>query len=119
MIRRIERGQVRIGMFICGFGGSWFLHPFWRSKFLIETGSDVEKIHASGVSHVLIDDERGVSPESGDSDQTRRQRHPPGKIAPPRAVAWRAPCPTGITPERHESSIARRRNALSRSKQAW
>lgn len=120
MIRRIERDQVRIGMFICGFWGSWFLHPFWRSKFLIETGSDVEKIHASGVSHVLIDDERGVSPESGDGDQNATAKAPVTQSRPTtRAVAWRAPLPDWDTP-RSDTRASDRKKAerlVSRSKQ--
>lgn len=50
-------------MFIQGFGGSWFKHPFWTSKFLIETAEDVEKVRQSDVPYVVIDDALGLGPE--------------------------------------------------------
>ncbi|CAN5344184.1 cyclic di-GMP phosphodiesterase [soil metagenome] len=53
-------------MYILGFGGSWFKHPFWGSKFLIETVEDVEKVRQSGVTYVLIDDELGAVPDGDD-----------------------------------------------------
>lgn len=49
-------------MFIHGFDGSWFDHPFWRKKFLLIDEMDVEKIRSSKVSAVIVDDERGAVP---------------------------------------------------------
>lgn len=120
MIRRIERDEVRIGMFICGFGGSWFLHPFWRAKFLIETPTDVLKVHTSGVPYVLIDDELGVVPDDGDDEvkattKPAMQRRP--IVAP---VVWRTPLPDWNSP-RSDTRTADRKKAerlVSRSKQA-
>ncbi|MFT3965342.1 MAG: HD-GYP domain-containing protein [Sphingobium sp.] len=63
MIRRIGCHEVRAGMYVQGFGGSWFRHPFWRSKFLLSSPRDVEKVRASGVPYVLIDDALGLAPE--------------------------------------------------------
>jgi putative nucleotidyltransferase with HDIG domain len=63
MLRQIRGDQIKQGMYIAGFGGSWFDHPFWRAKFLIETPEDVERVRGSGVPYVLIDDERGVGVE--------------------------------------------------------
>lgn len=62
MQRRIPPHQTVKGMFVCGFGGSWFRHPFWRGQFLIQSAEDVAKVHNSGVPYVVIDDERGVGP---------------------------------------------------------
>jgi putative nucleotidyltransferase with HDIG domain len=62
MIRRIEKGDIRVGMFIHGLEGSWLKHPFWRSQFLVESQEDVENIQASDVEAVLIDDARGAGP---------------------------------------------------------
>lgn len=50
-------------MYLHGFGGSWFKHPFWSSKFLLESPEDVEKVRQSQVPYVLIDDELGVGPQ--------------------------------------------------------
>lgn len=52
-------------MFIHGFEGSWFSHPFWRTRFLLERPEDLAALLASDVPAVLIDVERGVGPEPG------------------------------------------------------
>lgn len=49
-------------MYIHGFEGSWFSHPFWRTRFLLERPEDLAALLASDVPAVLIDIERGVGP---------------------------------------------------------
>jgi HD-GYP domain-containing protein (c-di-GMP phosphodiesterase class II) len=70
-------------MFIQGFGGSWFKHPFWSSKFLIETAEDIAKVRHSAVPYVLIDDALGLRPEEDEAPR-------PAAVAPSRP----APAPT-------------------------
>ncbi len=62
MRREIDPEQVRAGMYVLGFGGSWFDHPFWRGRFLLKSQSDVERVRSSGAPYVVIDDEKGVGP---------------------------------------------------------
>ncbi len=50
-------------MYVRGFGGSWFDHPFWRARFVLNTAEDVDRVRNSGVPYVLIDDEKGVGLE--------------------------------------------------------
>ncbi len=49
-------------MFIHGFVGSWFDHPFWRKKFLLVDEADALKIRESKVSAVIVDIARGAAP---------------------------------------------------------
>lgn len=49
-------------MYIHGFGGSWFKHPFWRPKFLLTSPEDIAKVREADVPYVLIDDELGEGP---------------------------------------------------------
>jgi HD-GYP domain-containing protein (c-di-GMP phosphodiesterase class II) len=63
MQRQIRPEDVRMGMYVCGFGGSWFGHPFFRAKFVLRTERDVERVQYSDIPYVVIDDERGVAPE--------------------------------------------------------
>ena len=37
---RVRKEDLRLGMYVQGVEGSWFDHPFWRSKFLL-TSADV------------------------------------------------------------------------------
>lgn len=61
-LQRILPDEVQLGMFIQGFEGSWFDHPFWRTRFVIAKERDLERVRASAVAAVVIDDERGAAP---------------------------------------------------------
>lgn len=66
MLKRIRVEDVRLGMYIHGFVGSWLDHPFWRNRFLLEDPEDLARIRASAVREVWIDVSRGadVPPEA-------------------------------------------------------
>ena len=63
MLVKIPPSEVRLGMYVAGFGGSWFEHPFWRPKFVIENKRDLDKVRHSSVPYVLIDETLGASVE--------------------------------------------------------
>lgn len=77
-------------MFIQGFDGSWLDHPFWRSKFVIETERDLDKVRESGVEAVIIDDEKGIAPKRAEP-----RWEPPHRPVTP---AWR-PQPMPAEPD--------------------
>ena len=79
-------------MYIHGFGGSWFKHPFWYSKFLLASDEDVAKVRNSDVPYVLIDDDLGAGVESAASALVRPIQ--PAAPAPPRGRPAYAPEPT-------------------------
>jgi len=62
MLQHIKPDRVELGMFVHGFVGSWFDHPFWRKKFVIQDEDDLVKIRESKVEAVIVDDERGLAP---------------------------------------------------------
>ncbi|WP_313534248.1 HD-GYP domain-containing protein [Sphingomonas sp.] len=45
-LKTIASAQVRLGMFIHGFKGSWWEHPFWRTRFLLTDLEDLQKLRA-------------------------------------------------------------------------
>lgn len=47
-------------MFIVRLEGSWFRHPFWRVRFLLETPEDLTRLLDSDVSGVIIDEAKGL-----------------------------------------------------------
>lgn len=61
MLKRVETSELRLGMFIQKLEGSWFKHPFWKSKFVLEEMWMLEALQGSGVEAVIIDTERGLS----------------------------------------------------------
>lgn len=64
-------------MYIQGFDGSWFDHPFWRTRFVLAKPKDLQRVRDSAVQAVIIDDELGISA--------------PRERAPSPAAAWTPP----------------------------
>lgn len=80
MKHRIPIEQVRLGMYVVAFEGSWFRHPFWRARFLLDDPADLAKIRDSGIDALVIDDALGAAPERA-----------PEAVPPARAPAEAAP----------------------------
>lgn len=79
MLQKIAPYSVQRGMFIVGFGGGWFDHPFWRKRFRVESAADLARIRACKVPYVLIDPARGIAAQSdpAQSDPAQpNQAHP-------------------------------------------
>ncbi|MBV1690198.1 DUF3391 domain-containing protein [Novosphingobium sp. G106] len=112
MRHEIRPEDVRMGMYICGFGGSWFSHPFFRAKFVLKTEDDLDRVRDSGVPHVVIDDTLGIAPRTGDGRPGERASTPPPKR--PRRVPSPAHRRRTTTPTRKTAS-APTGNAPSKS----
>ena len=61
MLKRVETSELRLGMYIHKLEGSWFKHPFWKSKFVLEEMWMLEALQGSAVEGVIIDTERGLN----------------------------------------------------------
>ncbi len=92
MLKRVETSEIRLGMFIHKLEGSWFKHPFWKSKFLLEEMWMLEALLGSAVEAVIIDTELGLNnvPERevaavGAGAPSPQQRGMP--LMPPRPAA--------------------------------
>jgi len=59
MPKKIQVAQLRVGMYLQGLDGSWLDHPFWRTKFLIRTEAELNKLRECGVSECWIDPSKG------------------------------------------------------------
>ncbi|WP_317201919.1 HD-GYP domain-containing protein [Janthinobacterium sp.] len=58
-LKKIKVAELRLGMFLHGFEGSWLKHPFWKSKFLLNELADLRAAHASDILECWIDTSRG------------------------------------------------------------
>ena len=65
MLKRIAVADVRVGMYIHEFCGAWMDHPFWKSRFLLNSGKDLQRIKASSIGELWIDVSRGLDVEAG------------------------------------------------------
>lgn len=70
MLKRIDTSDLELGMFVHKLEGSWFKHPFWRSKFVLDDPQTLEDLLTSDVPAVIIDTERGLDlrPHSASGD---------------------------------------------------
>lgn len=59
MLKRISTDEVQLGMFIHKLEGSWFSHPFWKRKFLLDDPDMLDRLRGSEVDGVIIDTTRG------------------------------------------------------------
>ncbi|MFM5931596.1 MAG: DUF3391 domain-containing protein, partial [Novosphingobium sp.] len=60
MLKRIAISQVELGMFLHKLEGSWFKHPFWKSRFLLDDPSMLAELQHSALDTVVIDTEKGL-----------------------------------------------------------
>lgn len=65
MLKKIACDQLRLGMYVHEFCGSWMDHPFWRAKFLLGTEAQLDKVRRSGIPEVWIDTSKGLDIEAG------------------------------------------------------
>jgi len=63
MLKRIAVSDLRVGMYLVEFCGSWTDHPFWKERFLLKKASDLRRIVESPISEVWIDTARGADVE--------------------------------------------------------
>jgi len=60
MLKKIGVKDVRLGMHIKEFCGSWMEHPFWRNGFVVDDPRDIERIIDSSIKEVWIDCAKGL-----------------------------------------------------------
>lgn len=69
MLKRIPVTDIKLGMYISEFCGSWMEHPFWKTKFLLDNPADLESIKASGIRELWIDVELGLDTSEASSSK--------------------------------------------------
>lgn len=60
MKKKIDVRELRRGMYLESFEGGWIDHPFWRTKFLLETDDDVARAQSGTITHCWIDTSLGL-----------------------------------------------------------
>ncbi|SEC96694.1 HD-GYP domain-containing protein [Pseudomonas anguilliseptica] len=65
MLKCIAVTDVRVGMYVHEFCGAWMDHPFWKSKFLLKSEKDLQRIKASSIGELWIDVSKGLDVEDG------------------------------------------------------
>ncbi|WP_164964091.1 HD-GYP domain-containing protein [Rubrivivax sp. JA1026] len=90
MLKKISVSDLRLGMHLHGFEGSWMDHPFWRTRFVIDDPKTLAQAHQSGVRECWIDTSLGLDVAPAGVDVRPR---PPAPPPPPVAAAVPSPAP--------------------------
>lgn len=121
VLKRISPSQVELGMYIHSFQGSWFSHPFWRGKFLVEDEERRDTLRSSGLDALLIDTERGrdlapkpeqtviapSAPKPSAAERLRQRARTPAAPAPLMRSGTASPTASGPAPIAREFGNAR------------
>ena len=112
MLKCIEVTELRLGMYIHEFCGSWVDHSFWKPNFLLSSERELQRIAGSNISELWIDTDKG-----GDICETE-----PNELSDEHDTASQAPAQAieGLTPPRvsMQEEIAQALKLCSRSKAA-
>jgi putative nucleotidyltransferase with HDIG domain len=60
VLKKIHIEDLRLGMHIHEFCGSWMEHPFWRTNFVIDDPEDIRRVAESGIHELWIDVAKGI-----------------------------------------------------------
>ncbi|MDX5372715.1 MAG: HD-GYP domain-containing protein [Pseudomonadaceae bacterium] len=114
MLKRIAVTELRLGMYIHEFCGSWMDHPFWKGRFLLDNERDLRRILDTNIHEVWIDVSKGRDLAPGQSGQTAEEVDAETE-AQLLAVAESAPQAARAS---LEDEVRRARSLCARSKQA-
>lgn len=125
MLVRIKPEEVEIGMYIHAFDGSWFDHPFWTRRFLVETAEQLLRIRNSDVAGLVIDRSRSrvaprppVPPSFSSRTPRRDVVRPINRVA----AAWTPPKAPARDEERrkpgYNAECRRARRIVNKSRDA-
>ena len=64
MLKKIRVEDLRLGMHIHEFCGSWMEHPFWRTNFSVDDPEDIRRVAESGIHELWIDVAKGADVET-------------------------------------------------------
>ena len=88
MLKKISVEQLRTGMHLHAFCGSWMDHPFWRNKFVITDEKDIALIFESPIKEVWIDAAKGLDVPAGEATVEAEVVPPPAKVLEPEKTSF-------------------------------
>ncbi|ADJ62463.1 HD-GYP domain-containing protein [Herbaspirillum seropedicae] len=75
-LKKIEVGQLSVGMYFSGFDGAWIDTPFWRTSFLVRKASEIARARAAGYTYCWIDTDQGIDLAGAEADRLPETEEP-------------------------------------------
>lgn len=108
MIKKVNKSDVRLGMYIHEIRGDWMEHPFWRKSVLLDQQKDLDKLNSSGIKEIWIDTSKGLDVEVKAS----------AAEAPPLSPIESAPVKKTVTPVSLEKEMEIAKKLHGKTKEA-
>ncbi|MBL8328100.1 MAG: HD-GYP domain-containing protein [Rubrivivax sp.] len=112
MLKKIAVSDVRLGMHLHALEGSWIAHPFWKTRFVVDSIEDLRKLQSSGVAECWIDVSLGLdvaTPQAPEQAVPPPAVWTPGPASASGPVAAREP-PRGLSEEVLQAAALCRRS---------
>lgn len=100
MLKKVPVSQVRLGMFLHALEGDWLDHPFWKTRFVLKTDKELEKLRRSAIKEVWINPSLGL-----DVEPLPEASPPPAPDAVPAAVQAATASPEVLPLDRPAASM--------------
>jgi HD-GYP domain-containing protein (c-di-GMP phosphodiesterase class II) len=82
MLKRIDKSEIRPGMFVEDLEGAWNDNPFSSRRFLLETSDQLRKLKQSKINAIIINTALGID-VSGAQASTPKTGSQASRAAPP------------------------------------
>ncbi len=112
MQKKIPVRQLRLGMHLLKLEGAWLHHPFWKTRFVIDSTEDLQKLHGCGVAECWIDTALGLDVAAPVDPEPASP--PPSRMAPLDSAPGPSPAPPprGVGGERPMSAELKQAAAI-------
>jgi putative nucleotidyltransferase with HDIG domain len=90
MLKKIATHQLRMGMHLHKLDGAWLQHPFWKTRFVIDSSEDLRRLHECGVAECWIDTALGLDVAEVEADAAASAHAP---VTAPAPLVPREPAP--------------------------
>ena len=119
MLKKIPIHALRMGMHLHKMEGSWMAHPFWKTRFVIDSTADLKQLHGCGLAECWIDNALGldvadrVEPDAGSGARARiAAGTPPSPLPSNRAAGAAAQADRPMAAElKHAAAICQQGRA--------
>ncbi len=105
MMKTVATSQLELGMYVHKMCGSWFDHPFWAAKFLLDDRDKLHTLQSSKLTGVVIDTAKGKDVAASQSNNCSNPQTKPKQsarasaILAPKRAAKKPPQPTSTEKE--------------------
>lgn len=127
MLKKVPTDKALVGMYVHEIACSWWEHPFWRNRIVLQSDEQLRSLRESGAEYIIIDDEKGIGVERAPQEQDlpanlpalEPVRHRARGTAPaardfiPARIAR-----SSLSPSQWRAEVTKARGTLNRSKLA-